>query len=168
MAKGKKSAPMNADMERESGYDGENLYSAEIKKHIGIKARLKTKYLLTNGFIGLALSRAGLVDMLAGMLEEIYPIAIFEFLGHLNSKRLTTMVTCENPEIHNRYYRTINLLEFAEKHLKLQNSGEDVMKAGNEVSIAELRSYTLNADESCTVEEVKKYTRHLRTPFKDL
>lgn len=83
----------------------------------------------------------------AGVPEEIYSIAIFVFLGHLNSEQLTTMVTYENSKMHNRYYRTINLLEFAEKHLKLQNSGEDVMTAGNEVGITELRRYTLNAND---------------------
>lgn len=78
------------------------------------------------------------------------------------------MVTCKNPQTRHRYYCTINLLEFAEKALRLWNEGHDVMTAGNKVGIAELRRYTLNPDESWEAEELKKYTRTLKAPFKDL
>lgn len=145
-----------------------NLCSAEMKKYIGIEARLETKFLLNNGFIGLALCRARLINMLKGVPEEIYPVAIFEFLGYLNSEMLTTMVTCEDPKTRHRYYHIINLREFAHNHLKLRNKGKDVMTAGNEVDIAELRRYTLNPNESWEGDELKKYTRHLNAPFKDL
>lgn len=123
MAKGKQTAPKNIDIDREAGSDEENqtstsgewtlvnVCSAEMKKYVGIEARIKTRFLLNNGFIGLALSRAGLIDMLKGVPEEIYPIAVFEFLGYLNSETLTTMVTCEDPKTRHRYYRTINLLD---------------------------------------------------------
>lgn len=180
MAREKQTAPKNMDGEWEAGLDEENQTStsddwvsvnqcsAEMKKYIGIEARLDTRYLLNNDFIGLALCRAGLIDMMKGVPEEIYPVTVFEFLGYLNSETLTMMVTCDNPKTRHRYYRTINLLEFAEKALKLRNEGEDVMSAGNEVGIAELRRYTTNPDESWEGDEVKKFTRHLKTPFKDL
>lgn len=106
--------------------------------------------------------------MLRGVPDEIYPVTVFEFLGYLNSETLTTMVTCEDPKTRHLYYRTINLLDFAEKALLLQNEGDDIMSAGNEVGIVELRRYTLNPDESWEADEVKKYTRTLKTPFKDL
>lgn len=105
--------------------------------------------------------------MLCATPEEIYPIGIFEFLGYLDTKKLTTKVTCIHPKTHTSYLQDVNLLDFATTHLKLRNDGEDVMNTKNRVAIVEFRRYIVDTNEAWVEGKLKKYTCKLAFLFKD-
>lgn len=114
-----------------------NLCYSNMKHYVFIELHLNDDQLILNGFMNKALTRVGLKFILCTTPEEIYPITVFEFLGYLDTEKLTTQVTCIHPKTHTPYIQEVNLLDFTTAHLKLRNEGEDVMKSGNRVEIAE-------------------------------
>lgn len=106
--------------------------------------------------------------MMCATPEKIYLIAVFKFLGYLDSEKLTTKVTYIHTRMYASYLQEVSLLDFATTQLCLRNEGEDVMNAENRLTIAEFWRYTVDIDESWAEGKLNKYTCKLASPFKDL
>lgn len=140
----------SSDEEMEISMSGDwttiNFCTNDMKHYIVIEPWLNDDKLIPNGFINRAFIWAGLKHMLCSASEEIYPIVVFEFLGYLDTEKLTTKVTYIDPRLHTSYFQEFNLLDFATNQLRLKNEGEDVMNAWNRVVNTEFRRYSVDKD----------------------
>lgn len=62
-----------------------NTVSNEIKWYMHQEHLLDISKVLANGFIGCAISRAELKDMLTAKPNSSYPVAVMKFLGFLDT-----------------------------------------------------------------------------------
>lgn len=96
-------------MEKETEETIVNVISNEIKSYMHQEHIFNAKHIKSNGFIGRAISRAGFTDLLNGVPQNIYPVAVVEFLGYFDSQIEKMKVTTVDPRTHGEYHGDINV-----------------------------------------------------------
>lgn len=130
-----------------------------------------------NGFIGRATARAYLRGFLTAKLKNIYPVAVIEFLGFLDTKKLTTKVSCVDPQMKKTCMATVDVRKLLTKKLGLHDFGKKVEEAGHWHYLAEFCRFS-NDNRVCFLTKIRKdgkektktskLTSFLKTPYKDL
>lgn len=112
----------------------------EIKWYVHQEHLLDDSKILANGFISRVVNRAELMKMLTAKLNSIYPVAVMEFLGYLDTEKLTTKVTCVIPGTHKMDFVVVDVRKILTEKLGLCDSGK-VEEAGHWHYLAEFRRY---------------------------